>query len=170
MKCSVAVAAIILAVTACKPPPTLNQVRQQNQQLMGTPQGVKTLTPQLMMQCDQTISHYYLTQNVKPHTWQKVIAQTAMDTTNLYIRNAAQTISRRTGFDVSRSVAFMTRYRGENVTGFAQAEDFICVYEVYAGNQMGLKAVYNRQQFENLWGIHAMTPAQWDGPSRGFLF
>ena len=169
MKRSIAVVAIILAVAACKPPPSLNQVRQQNQQLMGTPQGVKTLNPNLMTQCDQTIAQYYLSQNVKPHTWQKVIAQTAMDTTNLYIRNAAPTISRRTGFDVSRSVAFMTRYRGENITGFAQAEDFICVYEVFAGNQMGLKAVYNRQQFGNLWGVNAVTPAQWDGPSGGLF-
>ncbi len=153
----------VTALTACSSPPNINQVREQNQQLIGTPQGVKVLSPASVGQCDRTIQTQYLSRYSKPFTWQRAIAPTAMDTTNLYIRNARAMISQRVGYDVSRSVAFMTRYRGENFTGIGQATDFVCLYEVMAGNQMGLKAVYAASQFETLWGVKAVTPAQWGG-------
>lgn len=159
---ALAVGALIFVV-ACSSPPNINQVREQNQQLIGTPQGVKTLSAASVAQCDRTIQTQYLSRYSQPFTWQRAIAPTAMDTTNLYIRNASAMISQRVGYDVSRSVAFMTRYRGENFTGIAQATDFVCLYEVMLGNQMGLKAVYAANQFETLWGVKAVSPAQWGG-------
>lgn len=168
MKSRIAVALLagLAALSACKNTPTVGDSRLSNQQLIGTFQGVKTLPPQLVSQCDRKINQYYISTYNKPHTWRKVVTQTPMDSTNLYILNSHPTISRRVGFDVSRMVAFAARYHGTNAASLPQYIDFICIYQNVEPNSLAFKAVYSDTQFEDQWGIEVIPPAQWGGSIR----
>lgn len=157
---------MLLVVAACKQLPTVADSRLSNQQLIGTYQGVKTLPPQLVAQCDRKIRDYYIAHYNKPYSWRKAVTQTPMDTTNLYILNSHPAISRRVGFDVSRMVAFTTRYQGTNAANLPQYTDFICVYQNIDPNFLAFKAAYSAGQFEDQWGIDAVPPAQWGGSIR----
>jgi hypothetical protein len=156
----------MLSLAACKEPPTVGQSRLTNQQLIGTFQGVKTLAPQLISQCDRKIRDYYIASYQKPYSWRKVITQTPMDETNLYIHNSHPSISRNVGFDVSRMVAFAARYQGVNAANLPDNNDFICIYEHTASKALVFKAAYSENQFESAWGIDVVPPAQWGGSIR----